>query len=179
MPGKRLLERGVAADVAELVHVRAEVRYEVALPEPGGVTDARTAISVGHAHPVFARVIGGPIKLAAEQEMGYSESEIEPDCILKPSHFAWAQQAATPVQPRLVDRVEVGRVDVAHLMPGQADVAVYGYMGARRPFSAGDHSDSNGAQPLAQGADGQHDYWVVAYPGQMSVPDFSSERIHG
>jgi hypothetical protein len=55
---------------------------------------------------------------------GCSKSEIEPDCILKPRHFAWAQQAATPVQPWLVDSVQVGRVDVAHVMAGQADVAV-------------------------------------------------------
>ncbi len=81
-------------------------------------------------------------------------------------------------QPRLVDRVEVCRVDVADVVARQARFAVYRYMRLPRSFSPGDDGDRHGAQARDQDVDRQDNDRVIPCPGKARIPDVASERLH-
>jgi hypothetical protein len=81
-------------------------------------------------------------------------------------------------QPRLVDRVEVCRVDVADVVASQARFAVYRYMGLRRSFSSGNDGDRHGAQARDQDVNSQDYDRVTPRPGKARIPDVASEWLH-
>jgi hypothetical protein len=101
------------------------------------------------------------------------ESEVEPDRVFQGRQLAGAQQAAAPVQPRFVDRVQVCGIDVADVIAGQAGVALYRYVSAAWPFIPRDQGNRDRAQPWAEGADGKHDHAMLANARQVSFPDLA------
>jgi hypothetical protein len=82
-------------------------------------------------------------------------------------------------QPRLVDRVQVCRVNVADVVTRETSVATQGYVRLPRPFGSGNDSHRYGAQPRDQHIDRQHDDRMITRPWQARVLDITSERVHG
>jgi len=109
-----------------------------------------------------------------------SEPKVKPDGFLESRHLAGAEHAATPVQSRLIDCVEICGVDVADIVAREAGAAVYWNVSRRRSFGARDDGHCHGAQAGDERVDGQHCDAVAAdAAGQVSLPDLTPERVHG
>lgn len=86
--------------------------------------------------------------------------------------------SAPPPEPRLADRVQVCRIDIADVITREASLAVQRYVGLRRPFGSGDDSYRHRAQAGDQYVDRQHDDRMITHSWQACVPDITPERVH-
>jgi hypothetical protein len=108
-----------------------------------------------------------------------SQAEVEADSVFQTVHFAWVQKTAASVQPGLVHGVQIGRVDIALVVTGEASILVYAHVGARWSLGPGYHRYRYRAQSPDQRTDGEHDDRVIAYARKVRIPHLATQRLHG
>jgi len=101
-----------------------------------------------------------------------------PDSVFQAVHFAWVQKTASCVQARLVHGMQIGRVDVALVVTGEASIAVYTQVSARRTLGPGYHRDRYRAQSPNQRTDSEHDDRAIARARKMRIPHLATQRLH-
>ncbi len=107
------------------------------------------------------------------------QPQVEADTVFQAAHFAWVQQTASSVQAGLVNGMQIGRIDIALVVTGEASFAVYAYVSARRSLSPGYQRDRYSAQPSNQGTDSEHDDRMIASVRKMRIPHLATQRLHG
>ncbi len=107
-----------------------------------------------------------------------SQPEVEADSVSQAVHFAWVQKSASSVQAGLVHGMQVGRVDIALVVTGEASIAVYAHVSARRSLSPGYHRNRYRAQSPNQRTDSEHDDRVIAHARKMRIPHLATQRLH-
>lgn len=107
-----------------------------------------------------------------------SEAQIETDGFFQAHQLTWMESPSPTPQSRLVDRVQVSRVDITDVVTREAGIAVQGDVGLRRPFGSGNHGDRHRAEALDQHIDRQHHDRMLPCPRQPGIPDIATEGIH-
>jgi hypothetical protein len=92
---------------------------------------------------------GAPVVAPCQAVSGVrSEAQIEADSFFQAHQLTWMESPSPAPQSRLVDGVQVGRVDVADVVTREAGIAVQGDVGLRRPFGSGNDRDRHRAETL-------------------------------
>lgn len=130
-----------------------------------------TALSTSH-----GRRAG--VALCPEVSGACSEAQIETDGLFQAHQLTWMESPSPTPQSRLVDRVQVSRVDITDVVTRKAGIAVQRDVGLRRPFCSGNDGDRYRAETLDQHIDRQHDDRVLPCPRQPGIPDIATEGIH-
>jgi len=128
--------------------------------------------SVGGARCITDIVEETPVRVAE------SQPEVEADTVFQAVHFAWVQKTASSVQAGLVHGVQIGRVDIALVVTGEAGIAVYPHVRARRSLSPGYYRDRYRAQSPNQRTDSEHDDRVIAHARKVRIPHLATQRLH-
>jgi hypothetical protein len=103
---------------------------------------------------------------------------VQADRVLQAVHFVRVQQAASAVQPGLVNGMQIGRIDIAELMAGETSVAFYRHMRTQRASRARDNGNRDSAQSGDQHIYGEDDHRVIASAGKVRLPYLPAQRLH-
>jgi hypothetical protein len=124
--------------------------------------------------PVLAlcRAVSGLVALLT------SEAQIETDGFFRAHQLTRMESPSSAPQSRLVDCVQVGRVDVADVVTRETGITIQGDVGLRRPFSSGNDGDCHRAETRDQHIDRQHNDRMLPCPRQPGIPDIAPERVH-